>query len=638
MCVYTNIHVFLSYSHKDKKEILAVRKALMTEGVLEENIFLDIYSIVPGVDWEFEIIKGIEKANLCLFLWTNNIDGSENVKSEREQSNVLMKKFEFKNRGLIDGSLPRPYYIVDIVDESLKSTLKERLGKYNSYQQIRFDNRIRLEEPICVNIRQKLRQTLQMIQNVYSQKDKKIGSKISPNNKEMKRGKIKKFMEIALHLVDQHQYTQALFLCKEIKKEVVRDPDILAQVDKITLDVFINRIYRLMGKFGKASIGYEELLERYREFWKSDFHSVLIIMSELAGTYRDQGNYKKAQELYEEIRTKSERTMGNDHPQTLISMDELANIYRVQKDYKKAQELYEKAILKWKEQDESDIDILRTMHHLAEVYQDEGNYKRAQEIHEKVSIKCENTLGKDHLLTLTSMNSLAHVYRVTKRYKEAQDLCRKVRKRSESTHGKYHEITIASMGCLSDTYRDRKKYGKSKELYKEIIIRCNNASGENHPTTLSYFNNLAAVYRALGEYKKASDIYQRVIKRGRTTLKITHPIISRSTCNLAELYRSQKNYKQAQLVLEAIREEMKNSLKPNHPDVIMVESYLLWIYLDQFYFEDAQNLYEEIMVNLNDSTDSEQKSINELKSTYKIQLNFQKAQQMYKKVLNRLGM
>ncbi|MFZ1108443.1 MAG: toll/interleukin-1 receptor domain-containing protein [Rhodomicrobium sp.] len=74
-------YAFISYSRKDFKEV-----SLFAQGLSEHNIelFFDVSSIEPGVEWAKEIMTSIPKADTFYLMWSENAAKSEWVIQESQ--------------------------------------------------------------------------------------------------------------------------------------------------------------------------------------------------------------------------------------------------------------------------------------------------------------------------------------------------------------------------------------------------------------------------------------------------------------------------------------------------------------------------------------------------------------------------
>ncbi len=72
-------HAFISYASEDRREVLKSAQMLKATKI---EFFQDILSLDPGVRWEREIYRQIDKSDLFLLFWSNSAKNSEWVIKE----------------------------------------------------------------------------------------------------------------------------------------------------------------------------------------------------------------------------------------------------------------------------------------------------------------------------------------------------------------------------------------------------------------------------------------------------------------------------------------------------------------------------------------------------------------------------
>ena len=258
MSKYDQVFIFLSYSRKDEAEIIVIENTLLKMNISRKQIFRDIPSIVLGDDWLDKVIKAIEEANVCFFLWTNNIEDSNIIKSERESAESLMKRIEFKNKGLFEGENPVPYYIVDIVADKLTETLKLRLDNYGTKHQIRFESTTDFTNNVVQTFKKEVTPLLDRIQEqenllvkVKQVKLDKTDQLLTESIEEL-RTKVSKFVKIGLALESQYQYKKALFLYEEARRYLGLSHHIALEDEETSLDTRIADLHYVLGSYSES--------------------------------------------------------------------------------------------------------------------------------------------------------------------------------------------------------------------------------------------------------------------------------------------------------------------------------------------------------------------------------------------------
>ncbi len=77
-----NRKIFISYSRKD--QVLALKQAEEIERILGDNVFIDVKSLRAGDDWQYQIAKAIDDADVFHLLWSEHSASSEYCRYEWE--------------------------------------------------------------------------------------------------------------------------------------------------------------------------------------------------------------------------------------------------------------------------------------------------------------------------------------------------------------------------------------------------------------------------------------------------------------------------------------------------------------------------------------------------------------------------
>jgi hypothetical protein len=79
--LYQQDDIFISYSHKDTEVVLAFKKAYEALG---ENVLIDIDTLRSGQEWNAELLKMIERAEIFQLFWSANSSQSKYCQQEWE--------------------------------------------------------------------------------------------------------------------------------------------------------------------------------------------------------------------------------------------------------------------------------------------------------------------------------------------------------------------------------------------------------------------------------------------------------------------------------------------------------------------------------------------------------------------------
>jgi hypothetical protein len=115
--------IFVSYAHSDQKRVLPVCDWLRDEGF---NVWVDRRRLMPGQNWDFEIKKALDRADLVIVFVSNNSVDHRGY-AQREIRAALDKLSE----KLIDDIYLIPVILDEgvVVPELLRSLHHTRVGR-----------------------------------------------------------------------------------------------------------------------------------------------------------------------------------------------------------------------------------------------------------------------------------------------------------------------------------------------------------------------------------------------------------------------------------------------------------------------------------------------------------------------------
>ena len=90
--MYQQDDIFISYSHKDTDIVLGFKKAYEAIG---NNILIDIDTLRSGQEWNAELLKMIERAEIFQLFWSENTSKSKYCRQEWEYALKLKKEGGF---------------------------------------------------------------------------------------------------------------------------------------------------------------------------------------------------------------------------------------------------------------------------------------------------------------------------------------------------------------------------------------------------------------------------------------------------------------------------------------------------------------------------------------------------------------
>lgn len=89
--LHSHFRCFLSYSRKDASRIVGYSREIL-RAVIGDRVFLDLYGIEPGEDWQAKIEESIRQCSIFFLFWSKHAATSPFVARERLLATVLEKK------------------------------------------------------------------------------------------------------------------------------------------------------------------------------------------------------------------------------------------------------------------------------------------------------------------------------------------------------------------------------------------------------------------------------------------------------------------------------------------------------------------------------------------------------------------
>ena len=126
----------------------------------------------------------------------------------------------------------------------------------------------------------------------------------------------------------------------------------------------------------------------------------------------------------------------------------------------------------------------------------EAEQRRAWELYQQ-------TLGPDHLDTLSIRSNLAHTLIAQSRYEEAEKLLRALLADRERLHGPENEDVAHTLGTLATVLQRRGRLDESEELFQRARQTMAKVKGAGDESTLVLLNNLALVQAERNKFEDA---------------------------------------------------------------------------------------------------------------------------------------
>jgi tetratricopeptide (TPR) repeat protein len=341
---------------------------------------------------------------------------------------------------------------------------------------------------------------------------------------------------------------------------------------------------------------YERVVMIRKTYLGPDHYNSLHALIQLGALYETRGDDELAERSFQECLDRASWVLGSDHFLTLMAMSNLA-MHRLRSSRESSEQMLRNAFHGLKETvGPNHVNTITTMVRLALVYVDMTRYDEAQSLFEKCLQLCEDHLGLTHGQTLLTMYHLAGLYYDRGKYQQAEVQLLECVKRQKQTIGADHPATSKSMHHLALVFQSQGKYKDAEALYKECLEASQVKFGREHSETLAIILNLAGLYRLQRKLELAEtflrrclEVYQRIFGPD------NHQTLS-ALSSLAGLYYEQQKYDLAEpIFLECLKKQLKTR-KLGDSVVVKLKFNLGKLYHKTDAFAEAEKLFQECVI------------------------------------------
>lgn len=273
-----------------------------------------------------------------------------------------------------------------------------------------------------------------------------------------------------------------------------------------------------------------------------------------------------------------------------------AKLYKEHGNYLKALLLY-KNVLKIKEENTKQEDLVPIYNKLSEIYQMMGQLNDAQILNEKVLLIQKNISDEYHPELISSLNNHASILMATGNLQEAESIYLKVLSLL-ITASDLHPFSSTSLqgatyNNLAYVYELMGDYEKALSI-SEQALKINNILGSSNPQTATTYSNLVQIYQSMGDNEKALSISEQALESNENIFGRSHPQTARIYNNLAHVYQSMGDYEKALPYYEKALEINEGIFSNNHSEVINLQKSLIEVNKNLNTNESISNIEKEI--------------------------------------------
>ncbi|HEX5745378.1 MAG TPA: toll/interleukin-1 receptor domain-containing protein [Archangium sp.] len=224
-----------------------------------------------------------------------------------------------------------------------------------------------------------------------------------------------------------------------------------------------------------------------------------------------------------------------------------------------------------------------------------GWVRLAAELRQAVAERARESLGEEHLATLSADCDRAESLRQQGRPREARELLEKTLQAHLRLLGEDHPGTLILMNNLSLALADLHDPG-ARPLAEHVLEARLRLLGEEHQDTLHAMNNLATILWDLDDVQGSRAWHERVLSIRQRTLGETHPLTLLSKTALATTIRKQGDLGTARAMQEALLEAYLRVMGKTHPETLVAMKNLATTAYFQSDLARARELQEEALV------------------------------------------
>jgi nephrocystin-3 len=399
-------------------------------------------------------------------------------------------------------------------------------------------------------------------------------------------------------------------------------------------------VYRNQALYDQAHDLYQRALVINRNTFGEIHPEVAEVLSNLGRIEKKRGNYEGARPLYEQASTILIQLFGKDHMVLAEVYVQMGDVYRKIGEDSRCVELYKRALTIYTPQyGEDHPDVGEIYYLLSLSYKQTGNYEESIECSSKAIKIAERAFGPDHLKVASPIGSLADVYSITAKYSEAVELYKRALKIHETKLGKDHPECSENLNALGMISKKRGRYQEAREYYVRSLEIVEKVFGPNHPKVAMYVHNLGVIYRKLKQHASSMEAFQRAKKINVDTFGQDHPLVAGNMVGIAlAIVKSGGNLDEARDLLIQTIAIFTDKLSPVHEKVALSMNYLAEVYRKQGLngrgyaettYDQALKINRHCYGDWNDHPEIAE-NMNGLAQVYKAQLNYTKAEPMFK--------
>jgi tetratricopeptide (TPR) repeat protein len=206
----------------------------------------------------------------------------------------------------------------------------------------------------------------------------------------------------------------------------------------------------------------------------------------------------------------------------------------------------------------------------------------------------EQTLGREHRLTLDTAASLGNLYREQGKLTRAEQLLQRALEGRKLALGDEHILVFDTLSDLGNLFDTQDRLADAETQYHLALVGKEKLLEPDDPSILRTMNNLSALYWKQDQPERAEPLFQRVLSGHETRFGLTHPNTLAIVYNLGLFYRTRAPRKAEKMYLRALEGQV-HELTVAHPRTLQTLNDLVVLYKEQGRLAEAETLLRRLV-------------------------------------------
>ncbi|KAK6529070.1 hypothetical protein TWF694_004288 [Orbilia ellipsospora] len=238
-------------------------------------------------------------------------------------------------------------------------------------------------------------------------------------------------------------------------------------------------------------------------------------------------------------------------------------------------------------------EVLNTIRRIASYYNGVARYEEALEWFERALPGCENTLGKEHPVTLDVVHGIASVFFNQGKYDDAMKWYQRALAGYEKALGEEHPSTLGTVHGIGLIFDNQGH--DPMQWFQRALGGYEKALGKEHPSALETINNIASNLHRQGDNDGAMQLYRRALVGYEKVLGKEHPSTLRTLRGMALVFNSKGRYDEAMRLYQRALAGYEKALGKEHPSTLRTLHGMAFVFYGRGRYDEAMQLYQQAL-------------------------------------------